>query len=273
LNYMKAKRNTIADAGSRMTTDQLLPRPLSARSLIASLLLGMRHPARPANELVRWCGLFDVPAGTARVALSRMVERGELRHRDDRYELVGRLRDRAPEQLAAIRPRYVGWDGTWCLAVVTLDRRDAETRSQLRTEMRRHHFCEQREGVWTRPNNLDLHNLENMAAQCRIWNAEPQDDAQQFANDLFGITEWQERATTLLSLHRESNRVSTTATPQELRDSFLLSAATLSHLRADPLLPASLLPSNWRGEQLRDVYQRRAGEFSTAVGQWFRATA
>src|SRR5690242_13068454 len=76
-------------AGAGVTA-VLLERPLAPRSLIASLLLGMRPPRMPAGRLVEWCGLFGVAEGTARVALSRMLDRGELTATDGVYELAGR---------------------------------------------------------------------------------------------------------------------------------------------------------------------------------------
>ncbi len=36
---------------------------------------------------------------------------------------------------------------------------------------------------------------------------------------------------------------------------FLLCAAFLSHLQADPLLPADLLPADWPGRSLRAAYE------------------
>jgi len=38
----------------------LLERPLSARSVIASLLLRTRPPRMSGARLVQWCGLFGV---------------------------------------------------------------------------------------------------------------------------------------------------------------------------------------------------------------------
>jgi phenylacetic acid degradation operon negative regulatory protein len=52
----------------------------------------------PGSRLVRWCGIFGIAEGTARVALSRMVERGELVADDGVYELAGRVRGRQPAQ-------------------------------------------------------------------------------------------------------------------------------------------------------------------------------
>ena len=53
---------------------------LSARSVIASTLLGTVPPRLPGRLLVAFAGEFGIQAGTTRTALSRMVDRGELRH-------------------------------------------------------------------------------------------------------------------------------------------------------------------------------------------------
>src|SRR4051812_28186780 len=100
---------------TRAATAVLLERPLAPRSLIASLLLGMRPPRMPASRLVEWCGLFGVAEGTARVALSRMVDRGELIAADGVYELAGRLQERQFAQEWSLAPRPKVWDGGWLL--------------------------------------------------------------------------------------------------------------------------------------------------------------
>jgi len=41
----------------------LLDRPLSTRSVIASLLLGMQPPRLAARRLVQWCALFGINEG------------------------------------------------------------------------------------------------------------------------------------------------------------------------------------------------------------------
>ncbi len=64
-------------------------RPLTARSLIASTLLGTHPPVLPGRLLVRLGELFGIAEGTTRVALSRMVAAGELETEDGRYRLVG----------------------------------------------------------------------------------------------------------------------------------------------------------------------------------------
>ena len=43
-----------------------LPRPLTPRSIIASLLLGIHPPRLRGTLLVRWCGLMGMAEGTTR---------------------------------------------------------------------------------------------------------------------------------------------------------------------------------------------------------------
>ena len=51
---------------------------LTARSVIASTLLGTDPPVLSGRILVRAAALFGITEGAARVALSRMVAAGEL---------------------------------------------------------------------------------------------------------------------------------------------------------------------------------------------------
>jgi phenylacetic acid degradation operon negative regulatory protein len=76
-------------------------RPLTARSVVASLLLGNRPPELPGAVLVRAGELFGIAEGTTRTALSRMVAAGELASREGHYALRGRLLDRQARQEAS----------------------------------------------------------------------------------------------------------------------------------------------------------------------------
>ena len=109
-----------------------LERPLTPRSVIASLLLGMHPPRLAGSRLVRWCGLFGIAPGTARVALSRMVDRGELVAQDGVYELAGRVRGRQPAQEWSLAPDLLRWQGRWAIAVVDAGARPATERVALR---------------------------------------------------------------------------------------------------------------------------------------------
>jgi len=92
---------------------ELALRPLSARSVVLSLLLGA-HPAElSAAALVHAGDLFEVPETTLRAALSRMVTAGDLVRDGSTYALSERLLERQRRQDAALDVETTVWDGSW----------------------------------------------------------------------------------------------------------------------------------------------------------------
>src|SRR4051812_37910406 len=92
--------------------------PLTARSVLASVLLGTEPSWLPTPRLVRTAELFGISEGTARTALSRMSAAGEVEGLEGGYRLVGRLAERGERQAASRAASTRPWDGTWELAVV-----------------------------------------------------------------------------------------------------------------------------------------------------------
>jgi len=253
----------------------LLERPLSPRSLIGSLLLGMRPPRMAASRLVEWCELFGVAEGTARVALSRMVDRGELVSRGGVYELSGHLRGRQPAQEWSLAPRLGAWNGEWLLGVVGAGARSPQERAALRDAGRQLRMVEVRDGVWCRPANLpraaapaDAWTIAD--EQCGWWEARPDALTATDATALFAPAEWAERARMLQRRLRTSTAAVRSADGAAIADAFVVGAATLAHVRADPLLPAELCGAKWPGDALRDGYRSYQSAFSAAVRDWFR---
>ena len=244
-------------------------RPLSARSVIASLLLGRRRPRASAADLVRWCGLFAIAPGTARVGLHRMVAAGEMARNADGYELVGALADRQREQAASLASRTRRWNGEWRLAVVGVTRaRSAETRADLRVALHRARLAEWREGVWLRPHNLD-DLVED--ARCQWLGVRPDADPVALAADLFAPAQW---ARTAAGLHRDIVEVTERLREGDdgsLAHSFIAGASALHHIRADPLLPVELLPDEWPGAMLRRAYVTYQRTFAAAARVFFRS--
>lgn len=130
-------------------------RPLSARSVVLSLLLGTHPPELPARELGRLVESFDLGGSTLRAALSRMVAAGDLRRTDNGYRLSDRLLERQRRQDESVQPRTRPWDGDWELVAVTATGRGPAERAELRTRLTALRLAELREGVWLRPANLD----------------------------------------------------------------------------------------------------------------------
>ncbi len=237
---------------------------------MASLLLGRRSARASGRDLVRWCALFGIAPGTARVALHRMTTAGELERNDSgSYVLVGPLAQRQREQQSSLVARPARWDGSWRMAIVVGDARPAGVRADVRLALKRARLAEWREGVWIRPANVpDL--VED--PRCSWLDARPDADPVALADDLFAPRAWRARADSLLTqLYRATDAVRSDR-EEAITDAFLAGAAALRHIRADPWLPAALLPEPWPGGALRVAYRTYRTEFDTLAREWFRAS-
>ena len=227
-------------------------------------------------RLVQWCGLFGVAEGTTRVALSRMVERGELHAADGVVRARGARGD--PPARPGLEPRSgparlgrrVG-GSAWS----TMGGRAASERAALRDAMRHLRHAEQREGVWCRPDNLPRASAPEAwwrvaDAQCAWWTAAPSDGAAarrptSCSRRAVGPTD----ARVLQTRLRNVTRALARRGDDVLADAFIAGAAALAHVRADPLLPAELAPVE-PGDDLRAVYREYELAFGRAASAWFR---
>jgi phenylacetic acid degradation operon negative regulatory protein len=249
-------------------------RPLTARSVVLSTLLGLDPPTLPASRLVATAGLFGIGEGTTRVALSRMTAAGELTADDGVYRLGDRLLERQRRQASGRRPPRGRWRGGWHLAVVTAGRRAADERAALRDALLAGRMATWRDGVWLRPDNLERPELApKLAAQCTWVAGAPDEDPPSLAAQLWDLAGW---ATTA---HRLIEGLDATRGPLDRGDTdvlaagFVRSAAVLRHLAADPLLPAALLPEPWPGDDLRAVYDGWDAAYRRVLASWHRSGA
>jgi phenylacetic acid degradation operon negative regulatory protein len=223
---------------------------MTARSVVLSVLLGA-HPAwATASELIRLTADFGIKETTLRVALTRMVGAGDLIRSADGYRLSDRLLARQRRQDEAMRPRTRAWRGYWHLLIVTSVGTDARTRAALRISMHHKRFGELREGVWMRPDNLDLDLDPDVAGRVRVLKA--RDDVPgELAAQLWDLPEWAATGDRLLD---------EMAAATDIPGRFVVATAVVRHLLADPMLPAELLPADWPGARLRAAYHDFATE-------------
>ncbi|MFC7814119.1 MULTISPECIES: PaaX family transcriptional regulator C-terminal domain-containing protein [unclassified Streptomyces] len=222
-------------------------RPLSARSVVLSLLLGAHPPELSARELVRLVEGFDVGGSTARAALSRMTAAGDLRRTDTGYRLSERLLERQRRQDEAVRPHTRAWEGDWEMVVVTATGRGAAERADLRARLTALRLAELREGVWLRPANLCRTLPAELDRVAERHASRPARPARDLAAELWPLDAWSATAGALL------DRVGRVRRPADRLTAF---AAVVRHLLADPVLPGELLPSDWPGAALREAYAR-----------------
>ena len=259
-------------------------RPLSPRSVIASLLLGMHPPRIRGALLVRWCQHLGIPEGTTRVALTRMVEAGELTRETGsgalpepasaRYELAGPLRARQAGQDWALAPVLRAWGGEWVLWIVAPGRRDAGARADLRRAAHGARLVELRDGVWARPHNLPPEATPAgaasvLAAQAHAWIATPTSDERPDVGRLFDLPAAEARSLHLLDTLEQLTTGLEAGELSLLGPAFASGAAALQQIRRDPLLPPELSGAGWPGNALRSAYARYQAAFAAAVTEWF----
>jgi len=239
-------------------------RRLTARSVLASTLLGSDPPELPVAHLVELSSLFGINANRARVALSRMVASGEVTTDGaGRYRLSGHLLDRQRRQNASRAGRTRRWQGDWQVVVVTTTGSTAEVRNHRRSALSFARLAELRDGVWLRPDNLDVELPDDLGPDITRLSARP-DDPSELVGRLWPTAEWAERA-------RRLGHQLAASPPHDWTDlepGFVLSASVLRHFQADPLLPSELLPADWPGERLRAVYDEWDTSYREILAAW-----
>ena len=136
--------------------------------------------------------------------------------------------------------------------IVTSVGTDARTRAALRTTMHDKRFGELREGVWMRPDNLDLDLDPEVASG--------------FGCSRRATTHppsWPASCGTCPGGREPAIGCSTRWLPaSDIPGRFVVAAAMVRHLLTDPMLPAELLPADWPGARLRAAYHDFATELA-----------
>jgi phenylacetic acid degradation operon negative regulatory protein len=229
-------------------------KPLPARSVVLSLLLGeSSHRMSPA-QLSRAGEHFGIPAPTVRVALTRGVAAGDLRREGSDYALGERMLVRQRRQDEAVEDATLPWDGSWEMAVVIVTGRSGAERTALRDVLTGARLAELREGVWARPANLPRPPSYAVNPVLACFRSTPTDDPAVMAARLWDLEAWSSTGHALVELLR------TTSEPA-LR--LAVAARMVRHLSADPLLPLELRPAGWPGAGLRSTYAAYQDELRT----------
>ncbi len=225
-------------------------RRMTARSVVLSVLLGAHPPRATAAELVRLTADFEIKEATLRVALTRMVSAGDLVRSKNGYRLSDRLVARQRRQDDAINPQLRSWDGDWATLLITSVGIHARTRVTLRTALQQNRFGELREGVWLRPDNVQISLPDEVLSRARLLHGRDQDPAE-LAGLLWDLPAWSNTGSRLLDEMSSAT---------DIPGRFVAAAARVRHLLTDPVLPEELLPDGWPGAALRESYARFAAE-------------
>ena len=127
---------------------------------------------------------------------------------------------------------------------------DARSRAALRTTLQQNRFAEMREGVWLRPDNVNIALPDDVLSRVRVMHGYDDSPAELAAS--CGICR----------LGRAPAGASSTdmAAATDVPGRFVAAAGMVRHLLTDPVLPDELLPDGWPGAALRESYARFAAE-------------
>jgi phenylacetic acid degradation operon negative regulatory protein len=255
---------------SRPRLPDLGLKPLTARSLALTALLGSHPPQLPARALVALGSHFGIAEGAMRTALSRMVVAGELEASDGQYLLGTRLRQRQAAQDAGLRPPDEPWDGSWWFAIVTTPRRAIADRRTFRALMAEHRMGELRPDTWLRPANIPR--PPGLGGVLVVQGAIGEEPAADLVGRLWDLGEIAASARFLARLADEARGWLDSGDPGVLPDTFLVSVAAVRFLRHEPQLPSSVAGTPWPPNDLRATYERlRRGHLDLMAS--FLATA
>jgi phenylacetic acid degradation operon negative regulatory protein len=239
-------------------------RPLNARSLVLSVLLGLPNPRLPASSMARLAELFDIAPGTMRTAISRMLAAGELTSVNGDYELAGPLVERKAAQDIGRRPAGDAWDGTWWIVTVTSPSRDLAARRDFRTSMANARMGELRPDTWMRPANLAGPRTD--AGTIVVRGPVAGEDGATLAARLWDLHGIGRRCSALrIAVDGDIDRLAH-GTDGDVASGIMLAAAVVHFLRAEPLLPDALTPDGWATDDLRERY----ASFDRALGRALR---
>jgi phenylacetic acid degradation operon negative regulatory protein len=257
-----------------MSTRRRLPelgiRPLSARSVLLSALLGSHPPRLPVRALVAMGELYGFAAGTSRTALSRMVSAGDVLADDGAYELTDRMRERQALQDAGRRAPPPDWDGTWWFAIPQAEARSLGERRAFRAEMRHHRMGELRPDIWLRPANI----AGPPATEAVLLTRGPLDgqDPTRLIARLWDLDRLADTARRLVAALDDASGWLEAGSPEALPDTFLVSVAVVRYLVTEPQLPADLVPEDWPADRLRAAYDRFETQHLALMRSFLRRT-
>ncbi len=243
--------------------------PLSARSIILSVLLGSHPPELSGRQLTALSDLFGIRAGTVRTALSRMVAAGDLVGDDGTYSLGLRMLQRQRQQDQGRTAPDTAWDCQWFTAIAAADGRSVAERRAFRAVMIGARMGELRPDIWMRPANIAPPDRpEEVIMVCGELHS---DDPLDLVQQLWSLEDLDQRSVQLraaLERHRATLDVDD---PSVLPATFTLSAATVRFLRTEPQLPPELVPPQWTPPDVRPLYDDFEAAFQRLLRSFLRA--
>jgi phenylacetic acid degradation operon negative regulatory protein len=257
-----ANNTRIVDSGG----DTTILEPLTPRSIVLSVLLGSHPPRMPVHRILEFTSLFDLPDGSVRTALSRMVAAGDLVNDEGVYRLASRLVERQAQQDAGRHDPPATWDGGWWTVAVVSDRRSMAERREFRSRAVGARLGELRPDLWLRPANIAIPvDLPDVVITRGPMVA---GEERRLTEQLWDLDGLRKRAHAhLRSLDDAASRL-VAGDDRSLVDAFVALAGAQQFLRVEPQLPVELSPDG-SGAAVRTRYVDVVAAFEQRLSDFF----
>jgi len=265
------------DAATRVLAGALRrQRPLGGSSLIITIFgdaIAPKGGVISLSSLIKLCGLFGVTERLVRTSATRLVESGWLgarRHgRRSEYHLSLRgLRRFADATRRIYSAGPDNWNAVWTFALLPTS--DSDIREALRKELSWLGFGQPMPGLMIHPTRSAPDTVEQIsgvrgAAQVQIFEARNQNAAadERFARDSWDLRELAAGYRKMVAAFAPIETAARSCARPAPITAFVIRTLLIHqyrkiHLR-DPVLPTSLLPTDWIGtrayELCRDLYR------------------
>lgn len=246
-------------------------KPLSARSVILSVLLGSHPPSLPAKELVALAVAFGFKHGTVRTAVSRMVANSELVLTGGDYLLGARLLKRQQTQDSGRRSVESAWNGEWTTVAVLAERRTVSERREFRSTMQEGLMGELRPDLWLRPDNVSPPegDLDLMVTTGSLQGPDPL----ALVERLWPLRVYQTQTSKLIRAIRSTQGGLEQGDHNTIPNTFHISSEVVRFLRIEPRLPSELDPNAPHVGELRSAYDEYEKLFQAVLADFFQKAA
>lgn len=235
-----------------------MDRPITAKTLVLSMLQASRNQAMPVKTLILIGELFGFSGNRIRVCTARLLQEGTIQS-DGRglYQLSSKAArvSRYIDRWWQGENRLKHWSGDWlcCLLPKMAGRK-------LSIAVRGFDllgFKEGLPGLWVRPDNLTLELEEVTSLHAKVGKTEPGEMfvgsgfqrrlIEQWAENLWPVATILEKQLQFLEkMEQSANQLDKMSPEKALLESFLIGSEAIQLLVMDPLLPVEMMDNRSR---------------------------
>ena len=234
--------------------------------IINGLMLSLGRRKYSLADLEYLCRPFDITPGNIRTYLSRSVKKGNFTvERDGRKAFYSHSRQFSIMTTAVAQSfhslDWEGWDGTWRGVSFSVPEDEKPKRHIIRRTLTGFRFAPLNPGYWIRPCNPadDIEALAGELRKCsnaRLMKLQFHDSIKKKdAAKLWNLERINSNFADGINLIKNKCSGGRKPAPAEaLKMRIELGCRIIPLLSEDPLLPESLLPEGWKGNELRKMF-------------------